>query len=91
MTSNINTLDLYVSYKNQAFVKAQFDTEFPARDYHIADVSHNRVFIAISHSETLVNLYISEIIDNEQAKFVLSLEAILTFFPNSTWKDSWLK
>ncbi|XP_017764096.1 PREDICTED: sortilin-related receptor-like [Eufriesea mexicana] len=83
-------MELYVSYKNSSFVKAEFNTPLPIRDYHIVDVSHNRVFVAASHSETEVNLYISEVINQHMARFTLSLEGILTFFPNSTWKDSWL-
>ncbi|XP_025152986.1 sortilin-related receptor isoform X2 [Harpegnathos saltator] len=83
-------LDLYISYKNQSFVMAHFNTELDCKDYHIVDVSSNRVFIAVSHSETMVNLYVSEVIDHEKAIFTLSLDGILTFFPNSTWKDSWL-
>ncbi|XP_046815781.1 sortilin-related receptor-like isoform X1 [Vespa crabro] len=83
-------LDLYVSYKNQGFVLAQFNTELDRKNYHIADVANNRIFVAVAHSDTMVNLYISEIIDHEKAIFSLSLEGILTFFPNSTWKDSWL-
>ncbi|XP_053974316.1 sortilin-related receptor-like [Hylaeus volcanicus] len=84
------SLDLYVSYKNNSFIKAEFNTELPCKNYHIVDVSHNRVFVAAAHSETQVNLYISEVIDQKQATFVLSLDGILTFFPNNTWKDSWL-
>ncbi|CAL7939536.1 unnamed protein product [Xylocopa violacea] len=83
-------LDLYVSYKKFDFVKAEFSTALPIKDYHIVDVSHNRVFVAASHSDTQVNLYISEVINQKRATFTLSLEGILTFFPNSTWKDSWL-
>lgn len=84
-------LDLYLSYKNNSFVKAEFNTYLPCNYYHIVDVSHNRIFVAASHGETQVNLYVSEIIDEKRATFTLSLEGILTFFPNSTWKDSWLK
>lgn len=84
------SLDLYVSLKNNSFVKAEFDTNLPRKNYHIVDVSHNRVFVTVAHSETHVNLYVSETIDEEKAMFTLSLEGILTFFPNSTWKDSWL-
>ncbi|XP_012284613.1 sortilin-related receptor [Orussus abietinus] len=83
-------LDLYISYKRQPFVKARFNTELDKRDFHIVDVSYNRIFVAVSHSETVVNLYVSEVIDNQTATFTLSLERILTYFPNSTWKDSWL-
>ncbi|XP_076622054.1 sortilin-related receptor [Colletes latitarsis] len=83
-------LSLYVSYKTNNFVKAEFNTDLPCKNYHIVDVSHNRVFVAVAHNETQVNLYISEVIDQKKATFVLSLDGILTFFPNSTWKDSWL-
>lgn len=72
-------------------MKAEFNTDLPCKNYHIVDVSNNRVFVAVSHNETQVNLYISEIIDQKKVTFALSLEGILTFFPNSTWKDSWLK
>ncbi|XP_020710796.1 sortilin-related receptor isoform X2 [Athalia rosae] len=85
-----NDLDLYVSYKQQPFVEAQFNSELDRRNYHIADVSNNRVLVAVSHTEYIVNLYVSEMIDHENVAFMLSLERILTFFPNSTWKESWL-
>ena len=91
MGNTIQGMDLYVSYKSQPFVQAQFDTDLARREYHIADVSFDRVFVAVSHAETLVNLYISELVDHSGAKFILSLPNILTFFPNNTWMDSWLK
>lgn len=75
-------------------IKAEFlDLEGPIRDIHIADVSHNRVFLAISHNETSVNLYVSTIVNDKDGifQFQLSLRGVLTFFPNSTWKDSWLR
>lgn len=84
-------MDLYLSYQNFGFRKVEFSTDLPIKDYHIVDVSYNRVFVAASHSETHANLYISEIIDQKTVRFTLSLEGILAFFPNSTWKDSWLK
>lgn len=84
-------MDLYVSYKNFSFIKAEFNTALPIKNYHIVDVSYNRVFIAASHSETQANLYITEVLDQKIVTFTLSLEGILAFFPNSTWKDSWLK
>ncbi|XP_031838991.2 sortilin-related receptor [Nomia melanderi] len=88
--SEHENLDLYVSYKNNSFVKAEFSTDLPRKNYHIVDVSYNRIFVTVAHNETQVNLYVSEIIDEKRATFVLSLEGIMTFFPNSTWKDSWL-
>lgn len=90
-TSNSSQgLELFVSFKRQPFVSAQFDTDLARKEYHIADVSFDRIFVSVSHTETLVNLYISELIDKKSAKFILSLPNILTFFPNNTWKDSWL-
>ncbi|XP_046432202.1 sortilin-related receptor-like isoform X1 [Neodiprion fabricii] len=83
-------LDLFISCKNRPFVKAQFLSELDRKDYHIADVSNNRILVAVSHTEYIVNLYVSEIVDYDSIVFTLSLERILTFFPNSTWKDSWL-
>ncbi|XP_043284191.1 sortilin-related receptor-like isoform X2 [Venturia canescens] len=83
-------LDLWVSYKNSRFINAEFNTQLDRYDYHIADVSNNRVFVAVAHNETQVNLYVLEGIGPDKVKFALSLESILTFFPNTTWKDSWL-
>ncbi|KAK0098602.1 hypothetical protein PV326_006350 [Microctonus aethiopoides] len=85
-----DTLDLWISYKNQSFVLAQFNTELDTKNYHIVDVSNDRIFVAVSHSETHINLYVSEVIDDRVARFTLSLEGIMTFFPNITWKNSWL-
>lgn len=70
---------------------AHFNTELDCKDYHVVDASSNRVFIAVSHNEITVHLYVSEVIDHEKAVFTLSLSSVLTFFPNNTWKDSWLK
>lgn len=84
-------LDLWVSYNNSRFIIAEFNTDLERYDYHIADVSNNRVFVAVAHNETRVNLYVLEGISSDRVTFTLSLESILTFFPNTTWKDSWLK
>lgn len=86
-----NSLVIYVYYKNQPFVLTQFSSNQKRLEYHITDVSNNRVFVAVSHGKNFVNLYISEMITNREAKFILSLENIMTFFPNNTWEDSWLK
>ncbi|KAF7992430.1 hypothetical protein HCN44_001755 [Aphidius gifuensis] len=93
-TNNTNTndnLSLWISYKGQPFIKSQFNTELDRKNYHISDVTNDRIFVAVSHGQNLVNLYVSELIDKLTARFVLSLEGVLTYFPNSTWKDSWLK
>ncbi|XP_058808716.1 sortilin-related receptor-like [Phymastichus coffea] len=83
-------LELWISYKRQAFVMVQLDNDLPRKEFHIADVSNDRIFIAVAHTETVVHLYISEKIDNNTIRFTESLRNVLTFFPNNTWKDSWL-
>lgn len=81
-----------MSHKNQPFVKAEFENlKGPCKKFHIADVTQSRIFIAVSHNDTYVNLYVSKIINPKVALFTLSLERVMTFFPNSTWRDSWLK
>lgn len=90
MKNGTDALELYVSFKNQPFVIAQFPTNLKRTEYHIADVSNDRVFVAVAHSKTSVNLYISKIISDREAKFVLSLENIMTYFPNNTWNNTWL-
>ncbi|XP_065222382.1 sortilin-related receptor-like [Planococcus citri] len=88
-TSSKN-LDLYIKYKSARFVKARFDTNLTARDYHVADIAENRVFVVVGHSETLSHLYVSEFVneDLKEVKFTLSLERIFAYFPNTTWKGS---
>ncbi|XP_011301031.1 sortilin-related receptor [Fopius arisanus] len=83
-------LEFLVSYKDSAFVAAKFNTELDRRDYHIADVSNDRVFVAVSHSSNQSNLYVSEGVDQWTSTFFLSLEGVLAFFPNTTWQSTWL-
>ena len=86
-----NNLDLYVSYKRGKFMRALFQSELERRAYHVADVSDGQVMVVVSHNETLANLYVSQLMDSTGIQFILSLERIFCYFPNSTWKDSWLK
>ncbi|XP_063978327.1 sortilin-related receptor-like [Diachasmimorpha longicaudata] len=83
-------LEFFVSYKDAPFVAAKFNTELDRRSYHIADVSNNRVFVAVSHSPTQSNLYVSDGLGKSMATFFLSLEGVLAFFPNTTWQSTWL-
>ncbi|XP_071441297.1 sortilin-related receptor-like isoform X2 [Hetaerina americana] len=84
-------LDLYISHKRQPFVKAIFHSELANLNYHIAEVSDGQVFVAVDHdNDWLVNLYVSDRITEHGMLFTLSLPRIFCFFPNSTWKDSWL-
>ena len=72
-------------------MRAQFQSELERRAYHVADVSDGQVMVVVSHTDTLANLYVSQLMDSTGIQFVLSLERIFCYFPNSTWKDSWLK
>lgn len=86
-------MDLFISAKGKPFVPAKFNTisGLDRREYHVADVSYDRIFMSVCHKEVLVNLYVSKKITKEEVTFGLSLENIMTFFPNITWKDSWLE
>ncbi|KAI5646183.1 sortilin, neurotensin receptor 3, domain-containing protein [Phthorimaea operculella] len=87
-----NTLDFYISHQRGPFFKADFQTELDLRKFHIADVTDQRIFVSVMHTETLANLYVSEISRNfTEYKFVLSLGQILCYFPDGNWKDSWLE
>lgn len=89
---NKTSYDLFVSYKLGKQLKCIFDTDLERRSYHIADVSGNRALIAVSHTDFLSHLYVSENLGGNEGKvrFTLSLKSILCYFPNSTWHDSWL-
>ncbi|XP_047534155.1 sortilin-related receptor-like isoform X1 [Vanessa atalanta] len=87
-----NSLDLYISHQRGPFFKAEFQTELDLSKFHIADVTDKRIFVSVMHTENLANLYVSEISRNfTQYNFVLSLEHILSYFPDGNWKDSWLE
>lgn len=87
-----NTLHLYISHQRGPFYKAEFETELNLRKFHIADVTDSRIFVSVMHTDTLANLYVSEIGRNfTQYNFVLSMEQILCYFPEGNWKDSWLE
>ncbi|KAF5282013.1 hypothetical protein FQA39_LY00537 [Lamprigera yunnana] len=90
--SSKDNYDLFVSYKFGEKMKCIFDSELDRRAYHIADVTGSRALIAVSHTDTLSHLYVSESLGGKDNKvhFTLSLEAVLCYFPNSTWQDSWL-
>lgn len=86
-----NNLDLYVSYKRGPFLKAIFQTELDNRAFHIVDADAVRVFVAVSHTERMANLYVSELYSSSKVmRFGLSLERVLCYFHNKMWKESWL-
>lgn len=91
-SSGTNDHDLFVAYQSSGFRLAVFDTKSPRREYHIADVNKGRIMVAVNHDIDTSHLYVSEDAINigGDIKFSLSLENILAFFPNSTWKHSWL-
>lgn len=86
-----NNYDLYIAYKGGELKKSVFASELNRLEYHIADVTGTRVMVAVSHTEKLSHLYVSEGLGTGNVvPFSLSLEAVFCYFPNSTWKDSWL-
>lgn len=92
-----NNDDLYISYKFKVRHLCIFDTELDRRSYFIADVTDNRAFVAIGHSDIISHLYVSEDLkdirlnNGNNLQFILSLENVLCYFPNNTWIDSWLQ
>lgn len=86
-----NTTKLLISYRREAFIKADFITELDVRAIHIADVEGKRIMLSVIHNEKISHLYVSEA--NEKMtdiKFVQSLENIFTYMPEHNWKSSWL-
>ncbi|XP_050441242.1 sortilin-related receptor-like isoform X2 [Adelges cooleyi] len=85
-----NNLDLLISYKGGNFIRSRFDTELDRRDYYIADITSNRIMVAVAHTRTLSNLYISDVFQSnkETVTFSLSLERVVAYFPNITWTES---
>ncbi|KAL4715818.1 hypothetical protein ACJJTC_006397 [Scirpophaga incertulas] len=87
-----NTLHLYISHQRGPFYRADFQTELDLRKFHISDVTDKRIFVSVLHTDSLANLFVSEINNNfSQYNFVLSLEQILCYFPEGNWKDSFLE
>lgn len=87
----LNNTQLFISYKRNRFVKAEFQTELDIKGIHIADVEGKRIMVSAVHSDVVTHLYVSESNDNmTDIKFVPSLENIFTYVPELTWKSSWL-
>lgn len=87
----MNNTQLFISYKREQFIKADFQTELEIKGLHIVDVENRRIMISAVHSETLSHLYVSES-DSKMSsiKFVPSLERVFTFIPQLSWPSSWL-
>uniref|UniRef100_A0A2S2QL46 Sortilin-related receptor n=1 Tax=Sipha flava TaxID=143950 RepID=A0A2S2QL46_9HEMI len=84
-------LDLLISYKGGNFIHTRFDTELDRRDYYIADITANRIMVAVAHTPIFSNLYISDVIQSsnqDSISFSLSLERVVAYFPNITWTES---
>lgn len=82
--------DLYISYRGGDFYQAIFDSGLEKGNFHVTDVSDVRVMVAVAHSETLCNLYISEVVSGSNYTFRISLERLFCFFPHKMWTESWL-
>uniref|UniRef100_A0A6I8STB6 Sortilin-related receptor n=1 Tax=Xenopus tropicalis TaxID=8364 RepID=A0A6I8STB6_XENTR len=79
------SVQLWVSYNRKAMRSAQFVTRHPITEYYIADASEDQVFVCVSHSNNITNLYISEA---EGLRFSLSLENVLYFNPGGAGSDT---
>lgn len=86
-------LELYVSYKLGKKLLCIFDSELDMLGYYVVDVTNNRALIAVSHTDTVSHLYVSENLagNNGKVMFTLSLESVFCYFPNTTWHQSWLQ
>lgn len=84
-------LDLYIRYKDGPFTRTIFQSELDRRGFHIVDATDTRLFVVVSHTESLANLYVSEMDATKDIKFGLSLERIFCYFHEKMWKDSWLR
>ncbi|XP_075460478.1 sortilin-related receptor isoform X2 [Ascaphus truei] len=80
-----SSVQLWVSYNRKPMRSAQFVTRHPINEYYIADASEEQVFVCVSHSNNMTNLYISEA---EGLKFSLSLENVLYFSPGGAGSDT---
>lgn len=82
-----------ISYKGESFIRTRFDTELDRRDYYISDITAGRIMIAVAHTRTLSNLYISDLLQPNQdtISFSLSLERVVAYFPNITWTESLIR
>ncbi|KAJ8922708.1 hypothetical protein NQ315_007743 [Exocentrus adspersus] len=94
-TTKINAkgeLQLYVSYKLGKQLLCVFESTQKFRSYYIVDVTGSRAFVAVSHSDVLSNLYVSENLggNDGEVRFTLSLPNVFAYFPNTTWQDTWL-
>lgn len=50
--------------------------------------------VAVAHTRTLSNLYISDVIQSstqDMISFSLSLERVVAYFPNITWTESLIR
>ena len=104
-TSKKKHLELKISQHGQRFVPAVFDVgasnspmggspsdnKLDEIDYHIIDVTDDgEVIVVVNHGKVLSNLYVSARITPYEVKFVLSLERVMFYSPEITWKNSWL-
>lgn len=83
--------ELYISYQGGKFFKAIFDSELECAGFHVADATDKRLLVAVAHTATLSNLYVSEVTSSDKYLFRLSLERLFCYLPGTTWKESWLR
>jgi len=77
---------LLVSQDRGAFQTVEIPTASQTKDFYIADVSENRVFLAVTHDRRTAHLYIS---DSSGTKYSLSMERVLYFSEKNS--SPWLR
>ncbi|KAK7076324.1 Sortilin-related receptor [Halocaridina rubra] len=85
-------LQLWISYRQGPFLRAEFPNSMSHQHYYIADVSEGQIMVCVAHDQVMSNLYVSSVprSANHQVRFSLSLERILYFNPSTNWVDTWL-
>ena len=88
-------IDLLISASGERFVHADFGSgtanTMPNLNYHIVDVTpEGQVMVVVHHGGSLSNLYTSTKITPYVVQFSLSLDRVMYYSPEGTWRDSWL-
>ncbi|XP_063292297.1 sortilin-related receptor isoform X2 [Pelobates fuscus] len=79
------SVQLWVSYNRNHMRMAQFATRHPITEYYITDASEDQVFVCVTHTNNVTNLYISEA---DGLRFSLSLENVLYFNPEQVGAET---
>ncbi|CAL1547728.1 unnamed protein product, partial [Lymnaea stagnalis] len=80
-------LQLWVSYRREKFVKAEFPVSGNVTDFYVADASEGQLMVCVALNGT-ASLYIS---DARGYRFSLSLQNIVYFNPKTMTDLHWLR